>query len=249
MEKLPENMKKITDKFLANMKEAFSDSLISVVMYGPAVRGEKSKEPYINFLVVVEDNTPSELARCSKFLKQWYKRLITVPLFLHPEYIGQSLDTFPLEFMEMSSSYHVVFGTDELDGLEYDASNVRNQCERELKGKLLHLRAEYLSLRGNKKGLMDLINRSLNTFRLLFSGALYLKNSDIPQKTGDIIDTVIEEYNLDTNLFKKLIAVAKGEIKVNETEADTLFDLYIEELDKLSNEINEMPSKDEEISE
>ena len=249
MEKLSENMKKITDEFLANMKEAFRDSLISVILYGPAVRGEKSKEPYINFLVVVEDNTPSELARCAKFLKQWYKRMITVPLFLHPEYIGQSLDTFPLEFMEMSSSYHVVLGTDELDGLEYDASNVRNQCERELKGKLLHLRAEYLSLRGNKKGLMDLVNRSLNTFRLLFSGALYLKDRDIPQKTEDIIDAVTEEYGLDTNLFKKLISVAKGEIKVDETEADTLFDKYVEELDKLSNAIDKIFSGDEKNTE
>ena len=249
MEQLPDTLKKITDNFLKNVQEAFGDNLISVILYGPAARGEKSKEPYINFMVIVNDNTPSELARCASFVKKWRRQLIAIPLFLDPGYIKQSLDTFPLEFMEMSSSYNVVNGEDVLAELKFETADVRSQCERELKGKLLHLRAEYLSLRGNTKGLMDLVNRSLNSFRLLFSGVLYLKNIDIPQKTETILEAVTDEYDLDAGLFKKLGAIAKGEIKVNETEADRLFDLYVEELDKLTNEINEMPLKDEENSE
>jgi len=245
MGQLPDNMKKIAEEFLKNVKEAFGDSLKSVIIYGPAARGEKSKGPYINFMVVVGDNTPSELARCAKFVKQWYRKSITLPLFFHPSYIGQSLDTFPLEFMEISSSYHVVYGEDVLSDLEYDTFDVRKQCERELKGKLLHLRAEYLELRGNKKGLVDLVNRSLNTFRLVFSGALYLKNCEIPQKTTALLEAVTDEYDLDIKLFKKLDAMAKGEIKINETEADSLFDLYVEELDKLSHAIDSLTLTEE----
>jgi len=240
MEKVPENIKKITTEFLENIQEAFGENLLSVILYGPAARGETAKIPYINFMVVVTDNTPSELARCSPLVKKWRKQLITTPLFLDPEYIQRSLDTFTLEFLDMSSAYLVIYGDNFLEDLDFKASEVRSQCERELKGKLLHLRAEYLNLRGDKKGLMDLVDRSLNTFRLIFTGALFLKNIEIPAKIDILLGIVTEEYDLDTSLFKKLRSIAKGEVKVDENEADELFDLYVEELDKLSNAIDKM---------
>lgn len=168
-------IKKLSDEFLENVQEAFGNELTSVILYGPAARGEKLKYPYITFMMIVTDNSPSELAPCTKYIKQWQKKLITVPLFLTQDYIKQSLDTYPLEFMEMASSYHVVFGDDVLKGLSFDHADVRSECEREVKGKLLHLRAEYLNLHGNTRGLIDLVQRSLNTFRLLFTGAIYLK--------------------------------------------------------------------------
>jgi len=240
METIPVTLNKSSDAFLKDIQDAFGKSLISVIMYGPAVRGESAKTPYINFLVTVKDSTPSELAHCSKYLKSWYKKLIAVPLFITPDYVTKSLDTFPLEFMEMASSHALVYGEDVLDGLKYSDSDIRNECEREIKGKLLHLRSEYLSLRGNTKGLIDLVQRSLNTFRLLFAGALYLKKCDIPAETSGLLDAVAGEYELDLGLFKKLIAISKGELKISDDEADTLFDLYVEELDKLSEEIDFM---------
>ena len=42
-----------------------------------------------------------------------------------------------------------------------------------------------------------------------------------------------------------LYTTPNGDIKVDETEADELFDLYIEELDKLSNAIDEMQVTEE----
>ncbi|MBN1290890.1 MAG: hypothetical protein JXB48_03545 [Candidatus Latescibacteria bacterium] len=241
MNALSENLQKISNEFLSAVQEAFGENLNSVILYGPAARGETYKDtPYINFLVVVEDNTPSELARCSKYMKKWRKQLIVTPLFLDNDYITQSLDTFPLEFMDMQSAYHVISGEDVLKNLSFERSDVRNHCERELKGKLIHLRAEYLSVRGDTKLLIDLINRSLNTFRLLFSGALFLKVTKAPSDTISLLDAITQEYGLDSTLFKKLNNVAKGVLKIDESEADKLFDLYVEELDKLSNSINTM---------
>ena len=245
MENLSENIKKISDEFLDNVQEAFGENLKSVISYGLAARDETEKVPFINFMVVVDDNTPSELARCAKYVKKWHKQLITIPLFLKPDYVQLSLDTFPLEFLDMSSAYRVIYGDDILEDLDLNATDVRSQCERELKGKLLHLRAEYLNLRSDKKGLVNLVNRSLHMFRLVFTGALFLKNIEIPKETNTLLSVVSEEFGLDGLLFKKLRAIANGDIKVDETEADELFDLYIEELDKLSNAIDEMQVTEE----
>ena len=46
-------------------------------------------------------------------------------------------------------------------------------------------------------------------------------------------------------LFLEKIGLTKGEIKVDENEADTLFDLYVEELDKLSEAIDNMTLTEE----
>ncbi|MCE5248888.1 hypothetical protein LLG96_01570 [bacterium] len=246
MTQIPEHMKKTTDMFLADIRKAFGDSLRTVILYGPAARGEQHKNRlHINFMVIVDDNTPSELARCARHIKNWHKELITTPLFLEPGFIEQSLDTYPLEFLDMKTSYAVVYGDDVLEGISFEPSDVRNQCEREIKGKLLHLRAEYLALRGNQKALTDLITRSIETFRLVFAGALFIKGRDIPAGTGLLLDAVTAEYGLDASLFRTLTGIAHGDIKAGEAETDEIFDLYVEELDKLSNAINSMTGEPE----
>ncbi|MFC1607575.1 hypothetical protein ACFL47_06345 [Candidatus Latescibacterota bacterium] len=239
MDQVPEKIKKDVDQFASDIRDTFGNAALSVILYGPASRGEHYKDrTYINFLVILEDNTPSELAKCSGRVKSWLKRRIATPLFLDPSYIGRSLDTFPLEFMDMKAAYVVIHGDDVLGDLSFNADDIRNQCERELKGKLLYLRAEYLTVRSNKKLLVDLINRSLNTFRLVFAGALHLTGCDIPKDTATMLETVAEEYSLDGALLKQLAGIGNGEIKVSETEADRIFDLYVEELDKLSHKID-----------
>ena len=122
MKKISEQIQKTADAFLQDIRQAFGKSLRSVILYGTAARDEIFKDrPHINFMVVVEDNTPSSLARCAGQMKKWRKRLIATPLFLDPEYIGRSLDTFPLEFMDMKASYRVLHGEDVLDDLTFEA--------------------------------------------------------------------------------------------------------------------------------
>jgi hypothetical protein len=240
MKTLPDTLRKTAESFVDDVQAAFGTSLRSVVLYGPAARGETSKEPYITFLVVADDTTPSELAHCTPYLKGWRKRLVATPLFIAPDYIGRSLDTFPLEFMSMAASYHIAYGEDVLAGLSFEAADIRAQCEREIKGKLLHLRAEYLNLRGNAKGLVDLANRSLTAFRPVFLGALFLKDVPAPERTADMLDAVIKAYGLDAALFGRLTTLAGGGMKIGDTDADTLFDLYVEELDALSLALDEL---------
>lgn len=231
---LSDTMKTTAEQFIGAVKNAFGDALRSVILYGPAARGMTLKRPYITFLVIVDDNTPSEIARCSQYMKRWNRKRIAAPLFLEPGNIERSLDTFPLEFLDMTSAYHVVYGEDVLKDVRVKKSDVRNQCERELKGKLLHLRAEYLTLRGNTVGIRDLIERTLITFLLVFAGALFLKDRTVPFDMGELLAATAGEYGLDAALFERLFGIARGRLKLNKQESDALFDRYVEELDKLS---------------
>ncbi len=238
MNPLPEHIRKKAESFAANARECFGDSLRSIVLYGPAARGEDTKGTVLSFMAVVTDNSPSAIAPCSGFMHRWTKDGIGTPLIVTPDYIADSLDTFPLEFMGMRSAYVVVAGEDVLAGLEFAAKDVRSQCERELKGKLIHLRAEYLTHRGSSKELAHLVRRSLETFRLVFVGALHLKGNSAPSGTRELMDAAGAAFCLDSALFGKLYDFGMGTLKPDHEELDRLFDLYVEDLDKFSHALD-----------
>ena len=119
------------------------------------------------------------------------------------------------------------------------------ECERELKGKLLHLRADYLTHRHSRVEIAGLVRRSLDTFRLVFSGALHLKKREVPARTADLVQAVSEAFGLDAGLFRSLIELASGKSKPLQEEIDRLFDLYVEELDKLACALDTFGSPEE----
>lgn len=246
MEQLPDKIRKMAEDFTANIRECFGEKLQSVILYGHLARGEVMKNgENAMFMVVIPDNSPSELAPCTPFVKKWARNSIAIPLFITPDYIRDSLDSFPLEFMEMRSSYRVIYGEDVLKDLTFQDNDIRDECEREIKGKLLHLRAEYLALRGDRKGLARLVHRSLNTFRLVFTGALHLKRVPSTEETAGLLDAVAAAYGLDRMFLKDLHAMARGDLKPEQTEADRIFDRYVEELDCLSKALDTFCSSEE----
>ena len=66
-----------------------------------------------------------------------------------PEYIRTSLDVFPVEFLNFKLIHATVFGEDIFESLEINRMDLRRQCERELKVKLVSLRQGYISSLGD----------------------------------------------------------------------------------------------------
>ena len=79
------------------------------------------------------------------------KARIAAPLIMTPEYIESSLDAFPLEFIEIQQRHICVFGSDYFEGLSFNPTHVRLECERELKTLLISMRQSLLSAAGHEK--------------------------------------------------------------------------------------------------
>ena len=152
MGKAPKAPEDIFGEFAEDVKKIYGEEMISVILFGSGARGEyQPKSSDLNFIVVLKDNSPSELAKFYKQNTKWRKRNVSTPVFFTERFITSSLDTFPIELMEMQRAYKVVEGKDVLDGLQFSNRNLRLQCERELKGKLLHLRQSFLENRASVK--------------------------------------------------------------------------------------------------
>jgi len=241
MAKIPKRPEEIFQEFTGDLKAVYGDSLISVILFGSGARGEyRAKKSDLNFLILLKDNSPSELAKCQKPLQKWYKRNVAIPLFLTERYIQASLDTFPIEFLEMSSAYKLVWGKDVLSGLKFSKANLRLQCERELKGKLLHLRHAFLASRGKVNNLPALLSSSLAAFAPIFRALLYISGTEAPRKRADLVKQLCQSFQLDFRLFETLLQIARKEKKASGAEAEYLFDKYVEEIDKLSQTVDQM---------
>ncbi len=199
------NPNDIVDTYVTDYKNAFGDNLSSVIMYGSAVSHEyKPGISDINTIIVLQKDQIAELSKGLSIAAYWAKKNVVTPFFMTREYINSSLDTYPIEFIDMRSNYKVLFGDDVFSRLDIQKEHVRLQCERELKGIALHFRREYIRTNDNKKILGNLLVSSLKTLLPVFKALLVLNDRAIPKLKCDIIIAVEELYNLGISVFTEL---------------------------------------------
>jgi len=241
MSKIPEKPEDIFDEFKDDYITIFGDDLVSVILYGSGARGEYiAKKSDINFLIVLNDNGMEHLNDSIDLVAKWEKRRVPVPLFLSEDYIKSSLDAFPLEFFNIRLAYSVAYGKDVLKDLNIEKGNLRLQCERELKAKLLLLRRSFLQANGEVRLLTGLVKQSFSAFISIFNALLYLKGNEIPGEYLSIIKEMSENYDINRDLFQDLSQIKKEEKKFTKDEIKKIVWEYILEIKGLSKKVDQM---------
>lgn len=224
----------IAASFTNDCRQAFEGQLISVILYGSALTSEYiPKKSDLNFLVGLSEKGMEQLEIVHGYTKKWQKEKIGVPLFLTKTYIESSLDSFPVEFINIRSRYKVFFGEDLLTGLSFKKDFIRLQCERELKGKLLLLREGYVRTEGKAGALTDLITGSIGTFVFLFNGLLFLLDRQVPETKRETIRQIAPVFQIDETLFLSLLEMKNKPPKLSKSELTTLFHRYLAQVEHL----------------
>jgi len=227
--------KEIFPDIIADYKDAFSDDLISIVLYGSATgRDYQPGKSDINFMIVLSEDGIKNLDRAFTVVKKWRKKNVAIPLFLTGKYIETSMDVFPVEYLNFQRNHMPVYGKDILEELSFDPEFVRLQCEREIKGKLLLLRQAFLETYGRGKALKEVIGQSIQAFIAIFNALLYLKGREIPEEKREIISSTALAFDLNSDLFSRLIDIREGKFKPGDIEIGKLFKGYLSEVRKLS---------------
>ena len=230
----PEVMNKA--RLLANdYRNVFGDDLVSVILYGSSVTKEYDpNKSDLNFLIVLSVEAIERLHLAHELVVRWRKKKVGTPLFLTKDYIECSLDTFPIEFLNIKRNHQVIIGEDVLAGISFKRNFIRMQGERELKGKLLLLRQRYVETRGKHKVLKGLISASLPTFIFVFKGLLYLLGKEVPETKEQTISILSQELKLDQELFTSLLQLEAGTFKYSRQELGDLFKRYLKEIRRLA---------------
>ncbi len=235
MSKIPQKPEEIFEEFTEEYKRTFGDSLVSIILYGSGARGYYiPKKSDINFLVVLSDEGVERFHSAYDTVKNWLKRKVSIPLFMTKNYIETSIDSFPIEFLNLKSYYKVVYGEDVFSGIEISRDDLRLQLEREMKGKLLHLRQAYFQAAGDTRSAEQMIHDSMVTFLSFFPAILHLKGEKISDDNVENINRISLIFKLDAELLLKLYKVKLGNEKIKKNELSSTLQDYTAQIRSLA---------------
>jgi hypothetical protein len=241
MARIPKKPEEIFPEITGDSRKIFGEELISIILYGSG-----AGEDYIpgksdlNFLITLTDRGIEGLDGALSTVARWRKRNVAIPLFMTRSFLAGSLDAYPVEFLNMKRRYKVIFGENVLASLAFDPQHIRLQLERELRGKLLHLRSGYLATEGKANKIRDLIGASLTAFVSLFSAFLYLKKLEIPKGKRDIITAAGTAFRFDAAVFLKCEEIRRKTDHFSSAEVQAVFQDYLKEVGRLCELIDRM---------
>ena len=241
MGKIPNRPEDIFDELKQDYVALFGDDLVAIILYGSGARGEYvPKKSDINLLIVLSDKGIERLGDATDAVAKWRKRNVRVPLVMTRGYIQSSLDAFPLEFFNIKSAYQVIHGEDILKDVVIQKEDLRLQCERELKAKLLLLRESFLEANNKSHLLRELVAQSLSAFISIFKALLYLKGDEVPEKNEAVLSATVQSFGLDREIFQTLWYIKRGEKKSDRGALKEIVQKYISEIRGLSTQVDQM---------
>jgi predicted nucleotidyltransferase len=230
--KIIKNPNDIVTEIVDDYKRVFEDSLLGVVMYGSAVTHEyRPGISDINIVVILKDNSIEHVKKCCQAAKKWRKRNVTTPFFMTPEFIASAVDSYPVEFLDIQTSHRILFGEDFFSHLEIDRSNLRLQCERELRGVSIHLRKAFVESAGKDSAIAAMTTASLKKLLPVFKATLRLNNKPIPKIRSDVIMAIEDLYDLGASALSHLLNLNRQGTKPKQFEE--LFDRYGKTIDTI----------------
>jgi predicted nucleotidyltransferase len=220
--------------YMEEFLRVHGESIVSIFIYGSAASGDYVKgSSDINSAIVFKKIGMPELKQSLRTVNRGIRHRINTPLFLTKEHVVTSLDTFPIEFIEMKENHVVLYGEDILSGISVDLSHIRFVCEEQIKGKLLRIRQGYLEIGLRKKGIESLIKESFTSLFPAFRGLLRLKGI-MPFKTKkENIKALGDAFGIDTEILFAILADKRNDGKISGQDLESALFKYIEQLEKL----------------
>ena len=194
----------------------------------------------INSVIVLHAMDLRFIAYLAPLGKKYGKRRIAAPLVMTPEYICGSLDAFPIEFLDFKLIHKTAYGPDILQDLQISGPDLRLQCEREVKTKLIHVRQGYVSSLGKKQRLSAVLVRSVTGSMALFRAIIFLLGSEPPIPRTEVLKAFGTAAGIDTGIFEKLLMLKAGRIKPSEQELVSYCETYYATLESTEKIIDDL---------
>ncbi len=191
LDRIAPAMRKPLEDYARLVKELGGKNAKALTLFGAVVAGSFDAGRHTAKSVLIVDRVDlAVLRRLAERGVQLGKARIAAPLIMTPDYIKASLDTFPLEFVEIKQQHVTVFGDDYFEDLSFKDNHIRLQCERELKVILISLRQGLLAAAGREKFIgaleVDIGEGLMRTLR----GLLWLKGQQEGRPAVEVLSEV-----------------------------------------------------------
>ncbi len=219
------------EKIAAQLLQIWDD-VIQIAVYNTGLSDQGS------LVVVLEDDSLVQVVKAHSVVKEINRKGINPPLIISPHYIEHSLDSFPLEFLNIKTDYYNIHAKhDAFKDLRFEKSYIRLEMERELKSKELLIKMNVLDYYGHTKILKELIEVSFATIEPILKGLLFLLDEYIPIKRKELIYKADEVTEFDISSLLMAVDFITGTAKLPKERLKPFFDKYTQQLQTLSDYI------------
>ncbi|MCL6584161.1 MAG: hypothetical protein K6U11_11060 [bacterium] len=240
---LPPSIRLTVARYCQSMIQIHQENLKSATVYGSAAGEDYIPErSNINLLFIFADLPFSTLKDSLKVIARGRKEKIPAPLFLTEEHILSSCDTFPIEFIEIKEQHVTVYGEDIFQKLSINQSNLRLQCEQEIKGKLIRIRQSYLEIGLQQKPIEQLLVHSLTALMPVLRSLIRLQGGAPPKSREGVIKEIADRLKLQTEVFMRVLHLKEGRRSgVKKPELESLLNAYLCSLHELAQKVDALP--------
>jgi hypothetical protein len=234
-----EERRKVIEEFAREAETIAGSSMRSLFIYGSAVAGGfvEKKSDY-NFVLVADPIEISLLDRLATRAPYWRKQRVPVPLIVTTQFVERARDTYPLELLSMMSGYELLRGEDVLREMSVSTTDVRHQCERELRASTLHLRQAYVELGRNFRALRELLGRAQPGLFAIFRGLLFVTEGPWKSHGETFRASVTEQLGISVALVS-LLSRVRHDVTVSSSETTELILKLIPELERWTGRVDQ----------
>jgi predicted nucleotidyltransferase len=191
------------------LKQALGTNLVSVILYGSAVRGEYVRaRSDLNLMLVFKKLDLEHITKVGKLMRRKVKKTLPQLVFWTEKELANAWDVFPLEFEDIMANYRCLAGKDPFTKRKVNKKHMRYQLEFELRSKLLNVRDSWLSLRQSKYALTMFLIKAGNSFDYLIRKAEAVFGKKVA---------------ITSDVFEKIKRVKNKEIRLKRSELQALF--------------------------
>lgn len=229
----------IIEKLVTDVRTAFGDHLLSVVLYGSAVTHEfVPGKSDVNVALVLDAMPLDVLDAGTAVLRGWMRRGVAVPLFLTPACLTSLSEHFPVEILAIQHAHRVLWGEDFFAGIPVSRTGLLRQCRRELSGMGVQLRKDYLRYSVQPPVLAGVLEQTVQAVLPMFTAIVLLHDRTVPNAKTELIAAVEDIFGLGASVLSEEYN------RPSRTAAGTgaaEFDRLVRVIDVIANRMNVKP--------
>ncbi len=169
-------------------EEALGDNLVSAFIHGDCLmEGFSALESQWTVSFILKSNSVEDLLPLQKLTAKAKRENIEFNHVFTRYEIKTSQDVFPLEFLHIKSKNVTLCGETPLADFSPNLAELRIECERELRGLLVHLRQFFLYLKEDRNP-HGIYVRSATTLLPLLYGVYYLSTGNYPESHEQVYE-------------------------------------------------------------
>ena len=224
---LPASIEQGLMRLCGLMQEALGGHLLSIVLYGGLAKGEYvSDASNVNVMVVLDEVTVEALDKVAPIIQGGVRDFRLAVLVLSEDDLRRSTGVFPVKFLDMQRHHRVLWGKEVLTDLNIAHDHLRLRCEQEMKNLLLRLRQFYLQRAHLPELIEGTLTRSLSSLLTSLNVLVELKTGQTASSKRAVIEAA-EGIGLDCRALKDVLAIKRGELKLDAAELKRLYDAFM----------------------